>query len=217
MSDPTFIDPASMELEDPVARKRPPSVADAVPAHGDPEDVLSASPFEQDMRSALAAAPKERSRPSLTLVLICGVLLAAGFAGGIEANKQWGTPAGPSGMPAAGNGPETPGGPGGGGPGGGGPGGRESGAGGRQAMPGGGATVGTVKVVSQGTLYVQTMDGSVVTVETSDDTRVQVSRAGKVSDLKPGAAITVQGTGDASGKVTATTITQGASGARPGN
>lgn len=207
MSDPTFVDPASMELEDPVARKRPPSVADAVPAHGDPEDVLSASPFEQDVQSALAAAPKERSRPSLALVLFCGVLLAAGFAGGIEANKHWGTPGGPSGMPAAGNGPGMAGGPGG----------REPGAGGRQAMPGGGATVGTVKVVSQGTLYVQTMDGSVVTVETSDATQVQVSRAGKVSDLKPGAAVTVQGTGDASGKVTATTITQGAPGARPGN
>ncbi|MEW2353033.1 hypothetical protein [Spirillospora sp. NPDC029432] len=193
-----------------MARKRPPSVADAVPAHGDhPEDVLSTSPFEKDVRSALAAAPKERSRPSVTLVLICGLLLAAGFASGIEANKHWGTSGEPSGAPAAGNGRGMPGG---GGSGGGGP-----GAGGRQAAPGRGATVGTVKVVSQGTLYVQTTDGSVVTVEIGDATKVQVSRVGKVSDLQPGAAVTVQGTGDASGKVTATTITQGASGARPGN
>ncbi|TYK53037.1 hypothetical protein [Actinomadura decatromicini] len=209
-----------------MAVRRPVRPSDA-PAD-DPEDVLSSSPFEDDVQTALDAAPRERPRPSLTLVLVGGLLLAAGFVGGIEANKRWGPDGSSPGPAAVGARNGTGGGLPGGGPAAGYPGGRGAGPGGTagggsqggapqgggQGGSQGGMTVGTVKLVSGDTVYVQTLDGGLVTVETSGSTKIQISRAGKASDLKPGSTVSVQGSSGSSGKISATAITQGS---RPGN
>ncbi|SEG69445.1 hypothetical protein SAMN04489712_10984 [Thermomonospora echinospora] len=170
---------------------------DAGGAPPDPEEVLASSPFADDVETALRAAPAGRGRPSSTLLLGVAALMAVAFFGGIQAQRHWGDD-GSSAIPALGAAQR---------PGGNLPGGQ---AGGPMAGGAGdGTTVGTVKLISGTTVYVQTADGSVVPVETSAATTIRLSRAGKVTDLKPGATVTVQGDGDDSGKVTASTITEG--------
>ncbi|GIH78470.1 hypothetical protein [Planobispora longispora] len=71
-------------------------------------------------------------------------------------------------------------------------------------------TVGTVQRVEDGKVYVQTMDGSVVTVNTTGETTVRVSREGKVADLRAGGTVVVQGTRGEDGSLTATSISEGA-------
>ncbi|MGV9323885.1 hypothetical protein [Streptosporangium sandarakinum] len=73
----------------------------------------------------------------------------------------------------------------------------------------GGAAVGIVQRVEGTKVYVQTRDGSVVTVNTGDDTTVRVSKKGKVTDLKPGGAVVVQGERAGDGSITATAISEG--------
>jgi hypothetical protein len=69
---------------------------------GDAE-LLSSSPFEDDLDDALAAArPQRRSPPGPTLYLAAGILLVAGFLGGVQAQK-WSSD--DSGSPGAGRGP----------------------------------------------------------------------------------------------------------------
>lgn len=138
------------------------------------------------------------------MLLGAAALMAVAFFGGIQAQRQWGDGGSSSGMPAMG---AMPGGAGGQRQGGylpGAPGGQ-----GQAGDAGSGTTVGTVRLVSGTTVYVQTMDGSVVPVETSGSTAIRLSRTGKVTDLKPGATVTVQGDSDGSGKVTASAITEG--------
>ncbi|MEU6743241.1 hypothetical protein [Streptosporangium sandarakinum] len=117
-----------------------------------------------------------------------------GFGGG-----QWNGPGGQNGQPGqngqggqgAQNGRTGPGG----------------GFGGRGGF--GGAAVGTVQRVEGTKVYVQTRDGSVVTVNTGDETTVRVSKKGKVADLKPGGAVVVQGERAGDGSITATAISEG--------
>lgn len=186
---------------------------------------LESSPFRGDLDSELAARPPRRLS-TLTLVLGAGVMLVAGVIVGIQAQKTMG---GPSGVPAAarqgGAGPGGFGGPGGSGGFGGFGGGQQGGQGRQggqegQAGPGGqggqggggrgGMTVGTVQRVEGGKVYVQTADGSVVTVNTTDETSVRVTKEGKVTDLKPGGAVVVRGAAADDGSVTATAINEGA-------
>ncbi|MGJ6963525.1 hypothetical protein ACSDR0_16600 [Streptosporangium sp. G11] len=173
---------------------------------------LESSPFQGDLDSELAARPPRRLS-TLTLVLGAGVMLVAGVIVGIQAQKAMG---GPSGVPAAamrqgGAGPGGFGGFGGGQQGGQGP---QEGRGGQEAGQGGGGrggmTVGTVRRVEGGKVYVQTADGSVVTVNTTDETSVRVAKEGKVTDLKPGGAVVVRGATADDGSVTATAINEGA-------
>ncbi|WP_440103454.1 hypothetical protein [Streptosporangium sp. H16] len=169
---------------------------------------LESSPFRGDLDSELAARPPRRL-PTLTLVLGAGVMLVAGVIVGIQAQKAMG---GPSGVPATATrqGDMGPGGFGGFGGGQGRQGGQEAGqdGGGR-----GGMTVGTVQRVEDGKVYVQTADGSVVTVNTTDETSVRVTKEGKVTDLEPGGAVVVRGAAADDGSVTATVITEPSSGA----
>lgn len=173
---------------------------------------LEGSPFRGDLDSELAARPPRRLS-TLTLVLGAGVMLVAGVIVGIQAQKAMG---GPSGAPAAavrqgGAGPGGFGGFGGGQQGGQG---RQGGQGGQGAGQGGGGrggmTVGTVQRVEDGKVYVQTADGSVVTVNTTDETSVRVTKEGKITDLKPGGAVVVRGAAAEDGSVTATAINEGA-------
>ncbi|MET9068482.1 hypothetical protein [Streptosporangium sandarakinum] len=197
-------------------------------------EVLDGSPFGNDLETELTGPPR-RGPSTLTLVLGAGVVLVAGIILGIQAHKALG---GPAAGPAASNaavrqGSGDPGGFGGPGGSGGGfgdgrgfGGGRRNGQNGQLGQNGqggqgtqngrtgpgggfGGAAVGTVQRVEGTKVYVQTRDGSVVTVNTRDDTTVRVSKKGKVTDLKPGGAVVVQGERAGDGSITATAISEG--------
>ncbi|KUL27445.1 hypothetical protein [Actinoplanes awajinensis] len=146
-----------------------------------------------------------------TVVLGVGLLLMGGFLGGVYSQKQWGASSTTtSGFPGGGTG------------------GRGNFAGGAgfpganaSAAPGGAAaqggtgtaaaaaagTTGTVKLVNGKTIYVQTADGSVVTVKTDGSTSVSTAKKGKLSDVKAGDAVTVEGATGTDGTVTATSVT----------
>ncbi|MCW2883917.1 MAG: hypothetical protein QOE54_4550 [Streptosporangiaceae bacterium] len=181
------------------------------------EELLQTSPFEGDLDRELAARPPRRTLPGATAYLGAGVLLVAGFAGGVQADKQWGSKGnggpGGAGLPAAAGGfgagqraggfgrqqggqaGALPGGPGAGGP----------------AAPGGtggAATFGTVKLVDGKTIYVQTTSGGVVQVATDGSTKIRVSKNGTVKDLAPGSTVMVQGAPGKDGTVKATSINQ---------
>jgi hypothetical protein len=183
--------------------------------------LLETSPFAGDLESELAARPGRRFS-TLTVVLGAGVMLVAGVIVGIQAQKAMGGSDGVSGAPGAAR--QGAAGPGGGGPGGGGFGARQGGQGGQGqgARQGGGQggfggrqgglgglTIGTVQKVDGEKVYVQTMDGSVVTVKTTGETAVRLAKEGKVTDLKPGGTVSVQGAKAEDGSVTATMINEG--------
>ncbi|WP_167530428.1 hypothetical protein [Microbispora hainanensis] len=200
----------------------------------DTEELLETSPFDDDLQEVLAARPARAGGSKLTLALAGGVLLVAGLLLGIQVQKLLGgsTPGrfpsraagagafagGQAGEGGGANGGFARGAGGGGGFAGGGAGradggagaGSGTGAGARAGAGPGGATFGTVKLVDGDKIYVQTVNGGVVTVTTSGDTKVRVTRSGKVSDLKPGSFVTVAGTADAQGQVAATSVTEGA-------
>jgi hypothetical protein len=69
-------------------------------------------------------------------------------------------------------------------------------------------TVGTVEKIDGTTVTLKTAQGSDVTVSTSDSTTVGLTQPGKLSDLKPGATVTVQGRAGSDGTVAAQTIVQ---------
>jgi len=178
-------------------------------------DLLEISPFDDDLQAELAAQPARRGPSKLTMALGAGVVLVAGFLGGVQAQKHAGAPSGgvPFGSLLSGQGNaggqrgqggfgRAAGGGGGGGAGGAGVGG--GGFGGAAA----GATFGTVKLVDGDKIYVQTASGDVVTVKTSTSTKIQVSKAGKAKDLKTGSVVIVAGDKDAQGTVDATSVTQ---------
>jgi hypothetical protein len=157
----------------------------------------------------LAAAAPRRWWNRGTLVLGVVALLLAGFLGGIQVQKHYGTTnatAGRAGAGAAGGGTGRFAGGQAGYPGFGG-----AGRGGATAAPapaaGAAGTTGTVKLVDGTTLYVQTADGTVVTVRTSGNTAVRSAAKSSLKALKAGQAVTVAGAADAEGTVTATSVT----------
>ncbi|MBO3748908.1 hypothetical protein J5X84_22755 [Streptosporangiaceae bacterium NEAU-GS5] len=197
------------------------------------EDLLDTSPFGDDLEAELTAQPSRDGPSRVTLALAGGVLLVAGLLGGVQAQKAWGT-SGTSGGNARAAGTGLPGGFGGGGFGGfGGAGNRQRGQGQGQGQgqqnpsqgqqPGqqqgqggfGGVTVGTVKLIDGKKIYVETAQGSVVTVTTSGDTKISVTKAGKLSDLKAGNTVVVRGEQGGDGTLAATNVTSGQLGATP--
>ncbi|MFI6762619.1 hypothetical protein ACIBF5_26145 [Micromonospora sp. NPDC050417] len=170
-----------------------------------------------DLAGELAAVAGRRWWNRATLYLGAVVLLIGGFVGGVQVQKSYGDP--PGGGPAAAIGRGGQRGAGGfaGFPGGG-PANRPDGTGsgadrgsGSGAAPGAEAgaapaTTGTVKLVDGSTVYLQTADGTLITVRTSPDTTVAVASAGSLADLKPGDTVTVAGPNSA-GTVTATKVT----------
>jgi hypothetical protein len=157
------------------------------------------------LSAELAAAAPKRWWNSGTVGLGVALLLMGGFLGGVQAQKQWGTPATEAeGFPAGGTGRSG----GGGFP--------RTGAGGAPgALPqettatatAGNGTTGKVKLVNGKTIYVETADGTVVTVKTDTKTAVSTATKGKLSDVKAGQSITVEGSAAGDGSVTATKVT----------
>ncbi|GAB3986662.1 hypothetical protein GCM10029978_102770 [Actinoallomurus acanthiterrae] len=186
-----------------------------------PEELLRTSPFDGDLAEELAAAEPRPARriPSATVLLAAGVLVVAGFVGGVQADKHWGTKQSPTGFAQFARGSGQGGGGylgfGGGtgqrgafGQGGFGQGGAAPGAAPGAAGSGSGAgTTGTVKLVDGDVIYVQTANG-IVRVKTTGSTKVSVTKTAKLTDLKTGASVVVQGTPGQDGSVTATTVTQ---------
>ncbi|MEY9843177.1 hypothetical protein [Streptacidiphilus sp. MAP5-3] len=185
-----------------------------------PEDILAEPPDALDISAELAAPPR-RKLPWLTLVLGAAVVAGLGFIGGVQVEKGQAptggggfggrnfAAAGASGSSATGSGATGSGRTGGAAGGGGGFGGFGGGGfGGGAAGAGGGSTVGTVKLVDGSTIYVSDASGNIVKVTTSGSTKVSLSTTGTVTDLKPGSTVTVRGTTDSSGDVSASTVTQ---------
>ncbi|MEV5558316.1 hypothetical protein AB0L44_32075 [Nonomuraea wenchangensis] len=166
---------------------------------------LDSSPFPDDLGEELAAEPRQ-GRSKVTLALAAGVVLVAGILIGIQAGKLFGggdaSAAAGGQRQAGGTGQQQGGGPPGYGQ-------QRNGGfpGGGQRM--GGGTFGTVEKVEDGKVYIKTADGKTVTVTTTDQTTVQISKPGKVTDLEQGSDVTVRGEQGADGSVTASAITQG--------
>ncbi len=135
-----------------------------------------------------AAAPKKWWNKG-TVVLGVAVLLMGGFLGGVQAQKQWGTTttASTGGFPTRGG---FPGGA----------------SRGETAAPAQNTT-GKVKLVNGKTIYVETADGTVVTVKTDGDTTVSTAAKSELSDVKAGQSVTIEGAAADDGTVTAKSVT----------
>jgi hypothetical protein len=161
------------------------------------EQIVASPAVDGDLNAEMRRAAKPFSRT--TLVLAGLVAFAIAFGGGAWTHAAFGsaTPARPSGTAGGGQaraqgGTGQPGGTG------------QQGGG----LRGGRGTTGTVDHVDGTTVYVKTAQGADVKVSTSDSTTVGVTQQGKLSDLKPGATVVVQGQAGSDGTVTAQAITQ---------
>jgi hypothetical protein len=210
------------ELE-PIDRTPVPVTGDLIAFTGDDVD-LSSDPFADDLSEELAARAPRRYATRTTAVLAGLVLVGGGFFAGAQVQKNYGTPAAGStgtgagglagGNFAGGNFAGRQGGAGAAGAAGAGAAGAAgAGAAGAGATAGGtaaaGVTTGTVKLVDGTTVYVQTADGNVVTVKTSGSTAVQIAQNGALTDLAPGAQVTVEGPAASDGTVTASKVIKG--------
>ncbi|MEV7091907.1 hypothetical protein AB0M80_03615 [Amycolatopsis sp. NPDC051045] len=157
------------------------------------EQIVASPAVDGDLNAEMRQAAKPFSRT--TLVLAGLVVLAIAFGGGAWTHAAFGSSS-PSTTtrPAAGAQGSTQGG--------------TQGTTGQGGFRGGRGTTGTVDRVDGTTVYVKTAQGADVKVSTSDSTTVGVTQQGKLSDLKPGSTVVVQGQAGADGTVTAQAITQ---------
>jgi hypothetical protein len=194
------------ELSDPLGNGDDLDVLPGPLDDGDDLDVLS-SPLDNDDDLAAVLTRRPRAKlPSLTLVLAALVVASAGFIGGIVVGKHYGSSGSGSAASAFSRfaaGASAPAGTRSGS--GAGLGGRGGGAGGFSA---GNATIGTIKLIDAGTVYVQTLEGDIVQVSTSAGTKVTVSSTVPIKDLQPGETVIVEGRKNSRGGVTATSISQ---------
>lgn len=161
--------------------------------HAVTQDDLTAVPQDDLTAELEAAAP--RKLVNKTTVGLAGLVLAlGGFIAGVQVQKSAGasnaaaTTGNRGAFPTAF--PQNGGGGGGGG-----------------QNRSGSANTGTVKLVDGTTVYVQTASGEVITVRTSASTAVELAQKAKLSDLKAGAQVTVEGATGSDGVVTATKVT----------
>ncbi|HEX8868802.1 MAG TPA: hypothetical protein VF821_24290 [Lentzea sp.] len=156
------------------------------------------NPLDQPLENDISAELKERKSGvgKTTMILGVAVLAIVAFVGGVFVQKSFGSTQTPTRQNA---GRQFPGGNGGTPPSG-------------QNRPNGGnfgrGTIGTIDHVDGTTVYVKTQNGQVVKVSTSDSTKVQITSDGKLTDLKAGQQVVVQGQAGSDGTVTGQTITQ---------
>ncbi|WP_020662929.1 DUF5666 domain-containing protein [Amycolatopsis benzoatilytica] len=158
-----------------------------------PEDVVAEPAVAGDLTEELKQVSRPFGKP--TLILAGVLVLALAFAGGAWTHAAFGPSSSGTGSSAA----RTAGTGAGAGNG------QQGGFGGRTAG-GGRGTIGTVEKVDGNTVTLKTLQGSEVTVSTSDSTTVGVTQPGKLSDLKPGQTVTVQGRTGSDGSVAAQAI-----------
>ncbi|MFI6094382.1 hypothetical protein ACIA8G_02445 [Lentzea sp. NPDC051213] len=153
------------------------------------------NPLDQPLETDLSAELQERKAGfgKTTVVLGVSVLAIVAFVGGVFVQKSFGAAETPARQTAAGRVPGgTP----------------PSGA---QQRPNGGfgrGTAGTIDHIEGTTVFVKTQNGEIVKVSTSDTTKVEITSAGKLADLKAGQQIVVQGQAGTDGTVSGQTITQ---------
>lgn len=153
------------------------------------------NPLDQPLENDISAELKERKAGfgKTTVILGVAVLAIVAFVGGVFVQKSFGASETPTRQNAAGrqfNG--TP------------PSGTNRQGGGQFGR----GTVGTIDRVDGTTVYVKTQNGQVVKVSTSDSTKVEISAEGKLTDLKAGQQVVVQGQAGSDGTVSGQTITQ---------
>ena len=203
--------PASLDDDTAVLPAGPPDDPRATdPPDTDPLDTdpLDTEPRDDDLARELAKAAPRHWWNRGTVVLGAFVLLVGGFVGGLQAQKHWGTAATAAGGNRTGGGLAAGQGRGGyGNLGGGFPGGGAAPT--AAASAAAAATTGTVKLVDGSTIYLQTANGDLVTVKTDAKTSVSTATKGKLSDVRPGQSVTVQGAAGSDGSVTATSVTAG--------
>jgi hypothetical protein len=162
------------------------------PVDDDTVTLIAPATRDDGLAAELARAAPRRWWNRGTVVLGAAVLLAGGFVGGLQVQKSHGT----SDTPAA----ARPG----------------AFAGGQNRAAGGfpsfgptaaASTTGKVKLVDGTTIYVEKPDGSVVTVKTDGSTTVSTATTSKLTDVKAGQSVTIQGATAADGSVTATAVT----------
>jgi hypothetical protein len=162
-------------------------------------DALDDDPFGDDLSAELAKrAPRGRAGRT-TLALGSAVLIVAGFLGGVVVQKNWGTAS----TAAAANAGTGNGGTGFAG---------RGGAGTASVAPGGqrGAntpTTGTVKFVDGTTIYLTNAAGETITVKTNGTTTIRTEQPTALADIPIGATVSVQGSADAQGTITASQLT----------
>lgn len=177
------------------------SAEDAETTEMSAEELLSIPPLTDNLAEELAARPQRAKLPKITLALSAGILIAAGFVGGVLAQKHYGGSTGGTARAAAVSSFAAARGAG-------------TGRGGFAGFGGGAATggssiTGSITVVSGDTLYITASNGTVYTVKASGTTTVKLSSSGSLSQLKPGQTVTIAGTQGSGGTVNATTITAG--------
>lgn len=154
------------------------------------------NPLDQPLENDISAQLKERKSGvgKTTMILGVAVLAIVAFVGGVFVQKSFGATQTPTRQNAGRQFNGTP----------------PSGA---QQRPNGGGnfgrgTTGTIDHVDGTTVYVKTQNGQIVKVSTSDTTKVQITSEGKLTDLKAGQQVVVQGQAGSDGTVTGQTITQ---------
>ncbi|NBH04340.1 hypothetical protein [Amycolatopsis sp. SID8362] len=153
------------------------------------EEIVATPAVDGDLNAEMRRAAKPFSRA--TLVLAGLVVLAVAFGGGAWTHAAFGSSSSSTPTRTAGGtqaGPQA---------------GQQAGG-----FRGGRGTTGTVDRVDGTTVYVKTAQGTEVKVSTSDSTTVGVTQQAKLSDLKPGSTVVVQGQAGEDGTVTAQAITQ---------
>jgi hypothetical protein len=168
-----------------------------------PDQVIGA-PVGGDIDQELTQA--KRGVGKVTVGLGVAVLVVAAFFGGIWVHSATASST-PQTPVAAGAGRGAGGGAGGGA-------GRPPGATGAPGAPGAGGaggfrggTAGTIDHIDGTTVYVKMQDGTVVKVATTTSTQVDVTQLGKLTDLKQGDTVLVQGQRAEDNSVTAQSIT----------
>ncbi|EME60244.1 DUF5666 domain-containing protein [Amycolatopsis decaplanina] len=151
------------------------------------EEIVAGPAVTDDLHGEMRRAARPFTRT--TQVLAGLVVLATVFALGVWTHAAFGSAASPAParQVAAPNGQGQAGGP--------------RGAAGR-------GTTGTIDRVEGNKVYVKSAQGGEITVSTTDETTISVTQAGKLSDLKPGSTVAVQGQAGDDGTVAARSITQ---------
>jgi hypothetical protein len=180
------------------------------PSIGEDQPDVPGAPASQgagidDDDADFAELPPKRRVPTITKVLLVGILVAAGFSGGVLIQKNVGASSAnsPTGLPDFAGGPPagflTGAGAGAGG-----------GAGGGQGSTAasGPVVVGTVVSVSGNDVTVKDLGGATHVIHVTATTGLATAGVDWSTSLKPGATVSVNGTKADDGSVTATTVTQ---------
>ncbi|GAA2036790.1 hypothetical protein GCM10009839_42320 [Catenulispora yoronensis] len=173
-------------------------------------ELLSTAPSAPDIAGQLKARNGGGGLPKVTLALIGVVLAVGGFVGGIAVGKSNTDSTKTTNNAATGTGANRARGFGNGQYGGtNGPSGAPSGANGQFGR--GGTVTGKVTAVNGSTLTITDSTGKQVTVDTDGQTTITIGKTGALSDLADGSEVTVIGTPDSSGKITARSVLSGIS------